>query len=229
MIAFLLIVFAALGGLVLAELSTGATLDTLPGPPIAAAVIGALFVLYFTSLGWRGERSMTRVILFIGGLAATSAVAMKFNGQASAFVASLLASTPSQAKQAPSPPAAQASVRIRRASDGTFRVYGEIDGEVLTLGIDSGAATVVLRHSDAERAGIDVASLNYNTAFKSANGTSYLAPVRLKSVRVGALLLADVEGLVAQPGTVNESLLGISFLRRLTSYELSGEFATLRQ
>src|SRR6478752_10054701 len=112
MIAFLLIVFAALGGLVLAELSTGATLDTVPGLPIAAAVIGALFVLYFTSLGWRGERSMTRVILLIGGVAATSAVAMKFNGQASAFVASLLASTPSQAKQAPSPPAAQASVRI---------------------------------------------------------------------------------------------------------------------
>ena len=98
MITLLLIVFAAFGGLVLAELSTGATLDTLPGLPIAAAVIGALFVLYFTSLGLRGERRMIRVMLLIGGLAVTSAGALKFDGEAAAYVASRLASPPSQAE-----------------------------------------------------------------------------------------------------------------------------------
>ena len=39
----------------------------------------------------------------------------------------------------------------------------------------------------------------------------------------------DVEALVARAGTLNENLLGTSFLRRLASYEVAGNFATLRQ
>jgi aspartyl protease family protein len=120
-------------------------------------------------------------------------------------------------------------VRIRRKSDGSFLANGEVNGEPLTLRIDSGATTLVLRQSDAERAGISISDLNFNTPLKSANGTNYLAPVRLKSIRVGGLIVDDVEGLVARPGTLNENLLGMSFLRRLTSYEVTGDFATLRQ
>ncbi len=100
----------------------------------------------------------------------------------------------------------------------------------MPLLVDSGAATVVLRQSDAEKAGIDVRSLTFDTPLKTANGTSYLAPVRLKSVRIGHIVAVDdVEALVAKPGTLNENLLGMSFLRRLASYEVAGDFVTLRQ
>lgn len=99
----------------------------------------------------------------------------------------------------------------------------------MTMRIDNGSATVVLRQSDAEKAGIDVSNLAFDTPLKTANGTSYLAPVRLKSVRIGPLAIDDVEGLVARPGTLNENLLGTSFLRRLASVELTANFATLRQ
>ena len=95
--------------------------------------------------------------------------------------------------------------------------------------IDSGSATVVLRQSDAEKAGIDIKNLAFDTPLKTANGTSYMASVRLKSVRIGPLSMGDVEALVAKPGTLNENLLGMSFLRRLTSYEVTGDFVTLRQ
>jgi aspartyl protease family protein len=40
--------------------------------------------------------------------------------------------------------------------------------------------------------------------------------------------MMDVEALVAKPGNLKESLLGMSFLRRLRSYEFSGDFLTLR-
>jgi len=62
----------------------------------------------------------------------------------------------------------------------------------------------------------------------TANGTTYAAPVRLKSIAVGPLELRDVEALVAQPGNLNENLLGMSFLKRLRSYEFTGDFLTLR-
>ena len=45
---------------------------------------------------------------------------------------------------------------------------------------------------------------------------------------MGAIRLTDVEALVAKPGTLRESLLGMTFLRRLRSYEFSGDFLTLR-
>jgi aspartyl protease family protein len=119
-------------------------------------------------------------------------------------------------------------VRIRKLADG-FIATSEINGQSMSALVDSGAATVVLRQSDAERAGIDVRSLTFDTPLKTANGTSYLAPVRLKSVRIGDIVADDVEALVAKPGTLNENLLGMSFLRRLTSYEVAGDFVTLRQ
>jgi aspartyl protease family protein len=87
---------------------------------------------------------------------------------------------------------------------------------------------VVLKPADAERAGVDTKNLSYTVAVSTANGTTYAAPVRLKSVSVGPLELRDVEALVAQPGNLSDNLLGMSFLRRLRSYEFSGDFLTLR-
>jgi aspartyl protease family protein len=124
---------------------------------------------------------------------------------------------------------APASVRIRRSDDGAFTAHTEVNGVAIPMLLDSGAATIVLRRTDAERAGVDVKNLDFDTPLKTANGTSYVAPTRLKSVSIGPLALSDVEALVAKPGTLNESLLGMSFLRRLRSYQVAGNFVTLRQ
>jgi aspartyl protease family protein len=47
-------------------------------------------------------------------------------------------------------------------------------------------------------------------------------------VAIGPIRLDQVDALVTKPGVLNESLLGMNFLRRLRSYEFSGEFLTLR-
>lgn len=226
MFALLLIVFAAFGGLVLATLSTGGNLDALPGLPIAAAVIGALLLLYAATL--RGASiGRAPLILAVLGVIGTGMMALKTHPPA--LVETIFASSKPDNEAGPLSVRAPASVRIRRKSDGSLLANGEVNGEALTLRIDSGAATVVLRQSDAERAGISIGDLTFNTPLKTANGTNYLAPIRLKSIRVGPLIVEDVEGLVAQPGTLNDNLLGMSFLRRLTSYQVTGDFATLRQ
>lgn len=125
-------------------------------------------------------------------------------------------------------PGGEQAIRMRRQDNGHFVARGAINGVTLHLLVDTGASTVVLKPGDAERAGIDVSSLSFTTPVSTANGTTYAAPVRLKSVSVGPLEVRDVEGLVAQPGSLNENLLGMSFLKRLRSYEFSGDFLTLR-
>jgi len=120
------------------------------------------------------------------------------------------------------------AVRLRRQENGHFVARGSANGVGMSLLVDTGASTVVLTPTDAERAGIDIKVLSFTTPVSTANGTTYAAPVRLRSVSVGPLEIRDVEALVAQPGALSENLLGMSFLKRLRSYEFSGDFLTFR-
>ena len=228
MLFLLLLVIAAFGGLLLAVESGSINLEMLSGWPIAVAVIGVLVILYLATLhGGDGERRFRRVLILIIAITILGAGVQILRSNPPALIANFLSS--SNSGDEPDARNAPASVRIRRGADGAFVANSEVNGEAMAMLIDSGAATVVLRQSDAEKAGIDTSNLTFDTPLKTANGTSYLAAARLKSVRVGPLIIEDVEALVAKPGTLNESLLGMSFLRRLRSYVVTGDFVTLRQ
>jgi aspartyl protease family protein len=120
------------------------------------------------------------------------------------------------------------AVKIRRRPDGHFVVKTHANGVALTMLVDTGASTVVLKPADAQRLGIDVERLRYIVPVQTANGTTYAAHVRLRSLALGPINLNDVEALVAKPGTLKDNLLGMSFLSRLRSYEFTSEFLTLR-
>lgn len=120
------------------------------------------------------------------------------------------------------------AVKIRSDGGGHFIAQGHVNGSDVRLLVDTGASTVVLKAADAERAGIDVAGLSFTVPVQTANGTAYAAPVRLREVAIGQIVIDSVEALVAKPGSLNESLLGMSFLNRLKSYGVDGNFMTLR-
>jgi aspartyl protease family protein len=229
MIGLLLMIVIGLGGLLAATVFGGLSLDAIPELPTAASVIGTLIALYLaTLLSHRGERRLALWPTLAACIAGAALVAGAYNKSSPLVLADFFAAKPAD-DAAPLKSGASASVRIRRRDDGGFFANSEVNGEAMGMRLDSGAATVVLRQSDAEKAGIDVSGLVFDTPLKTANGTSYLAPVRLKSVRIGPVAMDDVEGLVARPGTLKENLLGTSFLRRLASYQVTGNFATLRQ
>lgn len=120
------------------------------------------------------------------------------------------------------------SVRIRKRSDGHFMVKTEADGVPLSMLVDTGASTVVLKPADAQRLGINIERLRYGVPVQTANGTTYAASVRLSRLAIGNIVLEDVDALVAKPGTLKDNLLGMSFLSRLRSYEFTSEYLTLR-
>jgi aspartyl protease family protein len=120
------------------------------------------------------------------------------------------------------------SVRIRKRPDGHFVVRTETNGIGLSMLVDTGASTVVLKPADAARLGIDIDRLRYTVPVHTANGTTEAASVRLRRVRIGNIVLQDVEALVARPGALKDNLLGMSFLSRLRSYEFTSEYLTLR-
>jgi aspartyl protease family protein len=206
---------------------SGSSLEAMQGPPIALAVIGALILLYLLSHHSNEQRAgRVPAVIALAVIAVIGAITTRVDPVP--LLKNFFASADFDGAIAPPSGTFPASVRIRKTDDG-FLANSEINGQGLEMLIDSGAATVVLRQSDAEKAGVDVRHLTFDTPLKTANGTSYLAPVRLKSVRIGQIAVTDVEALVAKPGTLNENLLGMSFLRRLTSYQVAGDFVTLRQ
>ncbi|MBI1650600.1 retropepsin-like aspartic protease family protein [Hyphomicrobium sulfonivorans] len=120
------------------------------------------------------------------------------------------------------------AVRVRRRLDGHFAVRASVNGQSMPLMVDTGASSVVLKPADAARAGIDLGALSYTVPVNTANGMTYAASARIRSLAIGPLVVHNVEALVAKPGSVNENLLGMSFLRRLRSYEFAKDYLTLR-
>jgi aspartyl protease family protein len=125
-------------------------------------------------------------------------------------------------------PGGPVEVKIRKRLDGHFTAKVEVNGKSISMIVDTGASTVVLRPEDAKKVGIDTTGLSYTVPVLTANGRTIAARVRLDSVSLGPLTRQKVEALVAQPDALTESLLGMSFLSRLRSYEFSGDFLTLR-
>ncbi len=120
-----------------------------------------------------------------------------------------------------------AVVKIRK-TEGHFIAKAKVNGRSVHMIIDTGASTVVLRSEDARRAGIALNALNYTVPVETANGRAFAARVRLDKVSLGDLTLEKVDALVTKPGALHQSLLGMSFLSRLQSYEFSGNQLVMR-
>ena len=118
-------------------------------------------------------------------------------------------------------------VKIKK-TEGHFIVKAKGNGRSVHMIVDTGASTVVLRSEDARRAGIQLNALAYTVPVETANGRAFAARVKLDKVSLGELTLDKVEALVTKPGALHQSLLGMSFLSRLHSYEFSGNQLVMR-
>ena len=109
-------------------------------------------------------------------------------------------------------------VIVNRRFGGEFVIAAKINGIAASLLFDTGASSVVLTAEDARRAGINPVGLDYSVEVATANGAAAAAEVRLPSVSVGTITVKNVRALVARPGALSQSLLGMTFLEKLKSY-----------
>ena len=110
---------------------------------------------------------------------------------------------------------------VRMGRDGHFEVEAEVDGKRVKFLIDTGASDVVLSPKDATRLGFDLTQLDYSKTYLTANGKVKGAPVTLGQISIGALQVKNVAASV-NGADMNRSLLGMSYLRRLSGFEMDG-------
>lgn len=118
------------------------------------------------------------------------------------------------------------SVSYPVSSDGHYYIQARVNGVIIEFLADTGASHIVLTPDDARRMGIDPTQLDYDRYYETANGTVRGSSIRLKDFRVGDIQLTDVNASVNE-APMRNSLLGMTFFRKLSRYEVKNDALTL--
>ncbi len=122
----------------------------------------------------------------------------------------------------------QGEITIRRGADGHFHLNADVNGTSIRFLVDTGASVVTLSRNDAERIGFRIADLEFTQQFQTANGTAWGAQVRLDQMTAGPIIVKDVRTAILD-SEIGSSLLGLSFLDKLSEVSVQGDTMTLRQ
>ncbi len=144
--------------------------------------------------------------------------------------AAAVAPRPAPARIVAAPPRpAQGEVRIGADSLGQYSADVEINGSRLHMLVDTGASSVALSYEDAAAIGVYPAPADYKYAVSTANGTTRVARTTLRQVRIGSVVAYDIEALVGERGALSTSLLGMTFLSKLSRIEVASGALVLHQ
>ncbi|MFN3911085.1 TIGR02281 family clan AA aspartic protease [Hyphomonas sp.] len=152
-------------------------------------------------------------------------IAPKFKDNAAepAPVATVAAATPEPAAS----PGSRAAF-IDKENDGHFWTRADVSGTQVKFMVDTGASIVALTYFDAQRLGLKPEELEFDSEIRTAGGVTYGAPVTLESIRIGRVKIENVDAVILTTG-LEQSLLGMTFLGELNSYEVRQGQMIIRQ
>jgi aspartyl protease family protein len=117
---------------------------------------------------------------------------------------------------------------IPRGTNGHFETDVVVNGRRISFMVDTGASVIALREEEASRLGLRPAQRDYTMKVSTANGVILAAPVALRSVELGGILVRDVAAVVLPDGALGQNLLGMSFLSRI-HWQYQGDRLALEQ
>ena len=110
---------------------------------------------------------------------------------------------------------------------GHFHALAQIRGQQVEFMTDTGATYVALSYETAQKLGMGPQNLRFNGRSTTANGVARVASIVLDSIKIGDITVKDVQAVVAEPGRMTQNLLGMSFIRQLSGFELNGPRLTM--
>ena len=112
------------------------------------------------------------------------------------------------------------SAVIGSDASGHFTGLFSINGRKEEGMVDTGASMVALNVSTAQRIGIDRADLDFRYAVDTANGKARAAYIRLDRIEIGPVRIENVGAMVLEDKALSGTLIGMSFLKALSSYKV---------
>lgn len=120
-------------------------------------------------------------------------------------------------------------LEIAADESGHFQTEAEINGSRVDVLVDTGATLVALTYDDARRAGVHLSPSDFTHEVRTANGIAKVAPIDLGSISIGDITVRNVRGAVTEPGKLHKTLLGMSFLSRLSRVEMRDQALVLHE
>src|SRR5712675_371288 len=112
------------------------------------------------------------------------------------------------------PASTSQSVTLTADPRGHFVVDGQVNGGAVRFLVDTGATAISLSSADATRLGIDYRK-GRPGLMGTANGTVVVYRVKLDTVRVGDIVVNNIDAAVIEGDQMPFALLGMSFLNRM--------------
>ncbi len=119
------------------------------------------------------------------------------------------------------------TVYLRAVEGGHFLADAAVNGTHVRFLVDTGASIVALNEYDAQRLRIDLKKLDFNIPIDTANGKNFAARVILDEISIGSISRKKVQAVVLREG-LEQSLLGMSFLKSIGSFEMGDGVLILR-
>ncbi len=131
--------------------------------------------------------------------------------------------------QAAQKPKGDRTVVLKAGANGHFETAVTINGRRIDVLVDTGATLVALTYEDAEASGIFPRDSDFKYKVNTANGVARVAAVTLDQVSIDDITIRNVNGFVAERGKLATTLLGMSFLSKLSRAEMSRGTLTLQE
>lgn len=109
---------------------------------------------------------------------------------------------------------------LRKEGDGHYWASARVNGVAVKFLVDTGATLVALNKRDARRIGLDLNNLQQSIDVRTAAGRVKAAGAVIESMEIDGVEVEDVSAVVMEDG-LEYSLLGMSFLNRLESWDVT--------
>ena len=107
-------------------------------------------------------------------------------------------------------------VQIYRDGNNMFKTVGSINGYPVDFLVDTGASVVAINSILAKRLGLQYKLNGKQTVVATASGKELAYSISLDKVKIGEIMLRNIDAVVIEGNDPSTPLLGMSYLGRLT-------------
>jgi len=120
-------------------------------------------------------------------------------------------------------------VRLPADPRGHFAAEFRLNGHDIPAMIDTGATVVAINATTARRIGIVLTPSDFTYAVTTANGKAKAAAATIDTIQIGKIYIDKVPAVVMEDSALTGTLVGMSFLKRLSKYEVENGAMILQQ
>ena len=119
--------------------------------------------------------------------------------------------------------------RLKMDSRGHFVTTARMNGRDVEVLVDTGATSVAINKKTARRLGILLKASDFKYTVNTANGSTKAASAMIKKIQIGNVTVKNVQAAVLDDRALSSTLLGMSFLGQLRSFEVKNKELLLVQ